>query len=199
MTPTRSITINGLRAAPGDHICAFYRGREERDRLLVPYLREGLRAGDKCICITGGREHARLRSAILDGEEGLADELLEFDHVENTYLPDGSFSAEHMLAYWSEWGHRTFETERRSFARTASVMTWAEHLFSPDLDDFIAYEARSTRLARAFPQVALCLYDLAHFRGNVIIPILKVHPRVFFSGVLLENPYSVDPDELPAA
>lgn len=195
MPPDRAITINGLRAAPGDHICVFYRGREERDRLLVPYLREGLEAGDKCICITGGREHGRLRSAILDADAGVDGALLEFDHVENTYLPGGSFSAEHMLAYWLEWSRRTFEVEHRPFARTASVMTWAEELFSPELDDFIAYEARSTRLARAFPQVALCLYDLAHFRGNVIIPVLKAHPKVFFSGMLLENPYYVDPDE----
>ena len=44
--PARTITINGLQARPGDHICAFYRGREERDRLLVPYLQEGLRHKD---------------------------------------------------------------------------------------------------------------------------------------------------------
>jgi hypothetical protein len=30
----------------------------------------------------------------------------------------------------------------------------------------------------------------------VIIPALKVHPKVFFGGMLLENPYYVDPDEL---
>ena len=42
----------------------------------------------------------------------------------------------------------------------------------------------------------VCLYDLDKFRGNVIIPALKVHPKVFFGGMLLENPYYVDPDDL---
>ena len=36
---------------------------------------------------------------------------------------------------------------------------------------------------------------LDKFRGDVIIPALKVHPKVFFGGMLLENPYFVDPDE----
>jgi hypothetical protein len=66
----------------------------------------------------------------------------------------------------------------------------------PFINDFMSYEVQATRYARAYPQVAVCLYDLEKFRGNVIIPALKVHPKVFFGGMLLENPYYVDPDEL---
>ncbi|HET9771951.1 MAG TPA: MEDS domain-containing protein [Acidimicrobiia bacterium] len=194
---TRSITINGLQAQPGDHICAFYRGREERDRLLVPYLQEGMAAGDFCLCITGRADHRRLGRAVFDGPDGPDPDLLRIDAAEDTYLADGSFSAERMLRYWGEWGHRLFVAEGRTFARAASDMSWAQNVLTgPLVEDFMSYEVQATRYARAYPQVALCFYDLEKFRGDVIIPALKVHPKVLFGGMLLENPYFVDPDDL---
>ena len=197
--PTRSITINGLRARTGDHICAFYRGREERDRLVVPFLREGVRNGDVCLCITGGTDHRRLERSVLDGCDDADPALLEIRDAEDTYLAGGSFSAERMLFYWQDWGQKTFGEQGRSFARAATDMSWAENVITgPLIDDFMGYEVQATRYARAYPQVALCLYDLDKFRGNVIIPVLKVHPKVFFGGMLLENPYYVDPDDLDA-
>lgn len=197
--PTRTITINGLQAQPGDHICAFYRGREERDRLMVPYLREGLRAGDVCVCITGAADHRRVERSVLDGCDGDDAERLEIRHAEDTYLAGGTFSSDHMLTFWSEWGAQTFGEKKCSFARAASDMSWAQTVISGGLiDDFMGYEAQATRSARAYPQVALCLYDLDKFRGDVIIPVLKVHPKVFFGGMLLENPYYVEAEQLQA-
>jgi hypothetical protein len=195
--PTRSVTINGLRAQTGDHICAFYRGREERDRLVVPFLQEGIRAGDVCRCITGGTDHRHLERAVLDGCDDVDPDLLQMDDAEDTYLAGGSFSSDRMLSYWADWGNKTFEAQGRTFARAATDMSWAQNVITGTLiDDFMGYEVQATRYARAYPQVAICLYDLEKFRGNVIIPVLKVHPKVFFGGMLLENPYFVDPDEL---
>ena len=51
MEPT-AMGLPGVAFTPGLHICAFYRGPTQRDELLLPYLREGLAAGDKCICVT---------------------------------------------------------------------------------------------------------------------------------------------------
>jgi MEDS: MEthanogen/methylotroph, DcmR Sensory domain len=192
---SRSVTINGLRAATGDHICAFYRGREERDRLLVPFLREGVRAGDVCMCIIGARDHRPLRRSILEGSDDKGAELLELRDSEETYLTGGSFSAERMLANWRDWGEDIFVRRGKAFARAATDLSWMQTADNrPAIDDFMSYEVQATRYARAYPQVALCLYDLDRFRGDVIIPALKVHPKVFFGGMLLENPYFVDVD-----
>ena len=195
--PTKSIEINGLQVRPGDHICAFYRGREERDRLVVPYLQQGLRGGDVCVCITGGADHRRLERAVRDGSGDGDSDLLRMFDAEDTYLAGGSFSADRMLTFWGDMGRKTFEEQGHTFARAVSDMSWAENVFSgPVIDDFMGYEVQATRYARAYPQVALCLYDLDKFRGDVIIPALKVHPKVFFGGMLLENPYYVDPDDV---
>lgn len=84
--PSTGATINGLRANPGDHICAFYRGRAERDKLVVPFLKEGLLAGDKCICITGTDDHHRLESALLDDSPEIDRDLLRLEHYDRTCI-----------------------------------------------------------------------------------------------------------------
>jgi len=101
-----------------------------------------------------------------------------------------------MLANWRDWGEDIFGRRGKAFARATTDLSWVQTaLTGPAIDDFMSYEVQATRYARAYPQVALCLYDLDKFRGDVIIPALKVHPKVFFGGMLLENPYFVDPDE----
>ncbi|HEV7685096.1 MAG TPA: MEDS domain-containing protein, partial [Acidimicrobiia bacterium] len=163
----------------------------------VPFLTEGVRAGDVCLCITGGTDRRRLERSVLDGCDAVDPDLLQIEDAEDTYLAGGSFSADHMLTFWSDWGEQTFGVKGRMFARAATDMSWAQNVITgPLIDDFMGYEVQATRYARAYPQVAICLYDLEKFRGNVIIPVLKVHPKVFFGGMLLENPYYVDPDEL---
>jgi hypothetical protein len=103
-----------------------------------------------------------------------------------------------MLSFWADWGEDTFTHKGHRFGRAVSDISWAEDLFpSPVLDDYLGYEVLATRYARMYPQVALCLFDLEKFRGDVILPVLKVHPKVFFGGVLIENPYYVDPEDLP--
>jgi hypothetical protein len=190
-------TINGAPASAGDHICVFYRGRAERDRLIVPFLQEGLRAGHKCICIMPPADHDRISTLLMGNPDDPMDaELLQMERFDTTYLRSGSFLGEQMLAYWRDWAEQTFVREGRKFARGVSDMSWAFGLESGEmLDDFIRYETAATRFARSFPQVALCLYDLDLFGGDVIIPVLRVHPKVLFSGILVDNPYFVDPDE----
>ena len=45
MTDSVALGVNGLSIPPGSHICALFRGVSERDEVMVPYLREGLREG----------------------------------------------------------------------------------------------------------------------------------------------------------
>lgn len=188
-------TIGGLPVAPGDHICAFYRGTAERDSLILPFLREGVRAGHKCICITSPTDHARIASTVLAGP-GPVPGRLQLEDFDTTYLRSGSFLGEEMLAYWQEWAEQTFDREGWEFARGVTDMSWAESIVAePAFNDFLSYELRATRLARSYPQVALCLYDLDRFGGNVIIPVMKVHPKVLFGGILVDNPYFLEPDD----
>ena len=47
----RELGYADLQLHPGDHVCAFHFGSRQRDELLIPYLQEGLRASERCVCI----------------------------------------------------------------------------------------------------------------------------------------------------
>src|SRR6478752_4076475 len=99
MSPTAT-GLPGVSFTPGLHICAFYRGPTQRDELLLPYLREGLAAGDKCICVTDDPA-AGAAVCALAGEFGSAApaQLQPMDSA-STYLSGGCFVIEKMIAFW---------------------------------------------------------------------------------------------------
>src|SRR4051794_18312936 len=68
MTDSVALGLNGLSIPTGTHICALFRGTAERDEIMIPYLLEGLRSGDKCICLIDDEVEA-VRTAI-SGDAG---------------------------------------------------------------------------------------------------------------------------------
>jgi len=73
-------------------------------------------------------------------------------------------------------------------------MSWALPLVSVSfIGDLSDYEARVTQWARSYPQTCVCMYDLDRFDGYVIMAVIKAHPKVLMSGVVVETPYFVDP------
>ena len=50
-----------------------------------------------------------------------------------------------------------------------------------------------------FPQVNLCLYDLTRCSGDLIMDVLKTHPKALLGGMVIDNPYYLEPDEFLAS
>lgn len=194
MTTTLATGLPGVSMNVSDHICAFYRGVEERDRVLLPYLRAGLRAGDKCICVLDSTDPDHLR-AELDGElNGDADQLSAF-RSEDSYLLQGRFAPDDMLRFWESTAQTAFDSHDYPLVRAVGEMTWALRDL-PGVEQLIAYEAELNRQLLKYPQVVLCLYDLEQFAdGEVLIEILRTHPKVLMSRMVLDNPWYVEPDE----
>ena len=67
------------------------------------------------------------------------------------------------------------------------------------VDELMTFESRINDFAVEFPQVLLCLYDLWRFSGEMIIDAVKTHPKILVKGVVVENPYYLEPDEFLAA
>jgi hypothetical protein len=78
-------------------------------------------------------------------------------------------------------------------------MSWATPLVAPDfVADLTRYESRFNLWAHRHPQVTACLYDLDQFGGEVIVPIVKVHPKVWVDGLVVTNRYYLDSEYLLA-
>ncbi|MCU1373525.1 MAG: protein kinase family protein [Actinomycetia bacterium] len=187
---------------PGDHVCAFYLGIEERDQMLLPFLRGGLEGGDKCLCIIDASEPAVLLDQIgvglhVDLHQCLEHHQLEVQRSEDTYLASGRFGTAEMLGFWDQAIARLGDDGFES-ARIAGEMTWALRDV-PGVDELMAYESELNRPSPRWPEATiLCLYDLERFGGDVVVDLVKTHPKVLLGGMVLENPNHLSPDEFLA-
>lgn len=195
-----SITMGlpGVTIAPGDHICAFYRGRAQRDDVIVPFLREGILAGDKCICVMDDPDTERVLAPLSDGldiEVSMRTGQLDLLCSDRAYLPSGYFAPDEMLEFWERGVGAAVRQAGYTFVRAAGEMTWALRDL-PGVEHLVTYEARLNRFLPRYPQVVLCLYDLERFTdGLVLMELLRTHPKVLLSGQLLDNPWYTEPDD----
>ena len=198
MSATVDLGISGLEVRTGDHICAFYRGAE-RDDILVPFLEAGLRTGDKCICVL---DTARPESlpALLDDpqvQERLERRQLELVDFESSYLASGRFVPDRMLEFWEHNIQSALEGGEYRMVRSAGETHWALGDM-PGVDQLVAYESELNRFIPRYPQVILCLYEIERFSGELILDMLKTHPKVLLGAMVFDNPYYVEPDEFLA-
>lgn len=187
--------IPGVEFAPGDHVCVFYPSLAERDEILIPFLREGMAAGDKCVVIVDSDEPAAVLSALgpdVDPQQS----GLQVLRSQDTYFSDGAFSSKAMLSFWDRTMSAAL-SEGFTFARLAGEMTWALRQL-PGVSELVEYEAQLNLLLPQHPQVALCFYELDVFSGELLVDVLKTHPKVLIGGMVLDNPYYLAPDEFLA-
>lgn len=199
MSDSVEFGIPGLSLNVGDHVCAFYRGSDERDAILGSYLGAGLRSGDKCVCVLDGGDPGALRAALtaVMEPESPATGQLDIRLAQDTYLLGGRFSTAAMLAFWD---HAVGAAIAAGFllSRAVGEMTWALRQM-PGVEELVGYEAELNNFLPRYPQVILCLYDLERFDGEILIDILKTHPMVLIGGMVLDNPYYLAPAQFLAA
>jgi len=99
---TVDVGIPGLSVDPGSHVCAFYSGDSERDEILIPFLQEAKRAGDRCVCLVDRVEMDTVLKALDREPSTVAHESdwLELKTSAETYTVGGVFDPDHMLDFW---------------------------------------------------------------------------------------------------
>lgn len=201
MVESVGLGLPGLSIQPGDHLCVFYRGDQERDAVLLPYLAAGLQAGDKCICVVDGCEPDAMRESLASADEAtysVDDRQLDLLSADESYLRAQRFDIDSMLAFW-EAGMQEAVDEGFTFIRAAGEMTWALRDV-PGVELLVPYEAELNRSLRQYPQVILCFYDMERFtNGRLLLDIVRTHPKVLLGGTVVENPWYVNPDEFLAS
>ena len=168
---------------------------------MIPFLVEGLKADDKCTCVvdscTPDEVLAKMSEHIQVDRYVWASQLEVLDAA-RTYLADGGFLPERMLSFWEAKARQGPAREGSGFARNIGDMSWA-HRSQRVVADLIGYESELNRVMSNFPQVNLCLYDLTRCSGDLIMNVLKTHPKALLGGMVIDNPYYLEPDELLAS
>lgn len=184
--------------APGDHVCGFYYGEAERDAVLLPFLRNGVLAGDKCVAVLDSTRPDDVIERIGAGPEQVASGQVEFYDSAQTYLRTGAFRPEQMISFWEERARATSDEGRFGFARVVGEMSWLERV-PPARESVVRYESWADDFAARYPHAVLCLYDLRRLGSGILLDLLRTHPKLLLGGLVLENPHHLTGDEFVAA
>jgi len=200
MMRTQVVESTTSRFLPGSHICGFYETEEEHCALMTPFLLQGLERGERVVYITDAHSAGTileyLRDGGVDGEAAIARGQLIFRTAQETYLPDGRFDPDRMLALLQA------ETEGAladgfTGLRITGEMSWALRGM-PGSEQLLEYEAQVNDLLPDLPFTGLCQYDRRQFGPEFLLDMLWRHPLVASGGQVYENHHYVPLHELPA-
>ena len=180
------------------HICAFFNGMDEHYRVLQPFIKDGLDNGDKAFHLvdpTRREDHLRrLTDAGIDVDEAIASGQLEVHPWEDGPLHGERFDQD----TWLEGFEEVLQSGPASgYAKTRFLaqMEWAL-VDMPGIDAMMEFETRVNYVVPKYDDPVICAYDLSKFGASTAMYALRTHPVVIIGGLLQENPFYVDPDQL---
>lgn len=195
MNSSKQVRLAGSVLDKVRHVCAFFHNDDEKYRVIVPFICEGLGAGD-CVFLVvdeaGAQELPRqLAAAGIDVDERQRTGQLALHRREDAYLRDGCFDPDRMLALIES----TFvNAKAASFRQTRFVadMEWPP---GPGAEEVVRYQQRLGELGPKYDDVIVSTYACAKLGAGMVMDVLRTHPIVIIGGILQKNPFFVSPEE----
>ena len=182
----------------GMHICTFFRTAEERYRVLMPFIREGLEQGDRAFHIIDPSlrsDHThRIAETGIDTARAEVEGQLEIIGWDEAYLRTGSFKPSEMLSLLPVLLDKG---RARGFPITRFIADVAWVLNSPGaVDRMLDYESRVNLALPKAGDIVICSYDLDTVDATLVVAAMRTHPIVLIGGIVQRNPFYVPPEEL---
>jgi hypothetical protein len=191
------ISLAGSQLGETRHVCAFFNSDEEEYRVLLPFIKDGLKSGDKAVHVLNPEQRQdhvqRLVAAGIDPAAAEGSGQLELRTNTEVYLPNGRFDQDRMLAVFEQLASGN-APGGFPLSRICCRMDWAVEDRS-HVDDVIEFEARVNDVWLHHDDAVICTYHLGQFGGDAVIDIMRTHPMVIVGGILQHNPFFVPPDE----
>jgi MEDS: MEthanogen/methylotroph, DcmR Sensory domain len=182
----------------GRHICAFFNGMDEHYRVLRSFISDGFDQGDRAFHLIDPERREdhfrRLADTGIDVADAIASGQLEVHPWEDGPLHGERFDQDEWLTGFEEVlkaGPESGYPKTRFLAQ----MEWAL-VDMPGIDDLIEFEVQVNYVVPKYDDAVICAYDLSKFPASTVMYALRTHPVVIIGGLLQENPFYVDPDEL---
>jgi hypothetical protein len=191
------ISLAGSHLGETRHVCAFFNSDEEEYSVLLPFIKDGLKSGDKAVHVLNPKQRQdhleRLAAAGIDPAAAQLSGQLELRINTEVYLPDGHFDQDRMLQVFEQLASGNAKGGF-PLSRICCRMDWAVEDRS-HVDDVIEFESRVNDVWRHHDDAVICTYHLGQFGGDAVIDIMRTHPMVIVGGILQQNPFFVPPDE----
>ncbi|KPJ64086.1 hypothetical protein AMK68_02345 [candidate division KD3-62 bacterium DG_56] len=183
----------------GSHICAVYDNRSQLMDILVPFIACGLDNRELCVVVGDDALMADVRRALsergMNPDRYVIGEQLLFLTAIDHYYAESRFNVERLVRAVDDLMELVISQGFQS-ARVAGDNTPVMDHIVQSLGDWVQYEARLNVGLRGKSVVALCIYNQRRTPGQVMTTMLKTHPLVVMDGVIHENPFYQEPDQL---
>jgi excisionase family DNA binding protein len=173
--PPAVVNVGGVHVPLGAHLATFYSTDAGRLRLAIPLFADGLRAGQPCFLAANGKVLETYLDALreapgVDLDAALATELL--------YTTDGpGVKVEEALQFWERLFWRAIASGP-TVLRIVGDMASERELFASEAE-MMRYEMAFSALAKRFPTVTICQYDVRDFSGQTILEAMRAHPDLY--------------------
>ena len=179
-----------------DHLALIYGSREEQFAATVPYIRQGLERGERCVYIT--HENSRddvieaMRNRGVDVEGALESGALSIFDERQTYLRNGSFDPEDTLVFLDA-AIAEAAAEYDGFRVTGEMSFILDD--DSDVDALMTCESKANYLFEDVDGMALCQYNRERFSPAVIRDVINTHPHLVHENRICHNSYYTPPSE----
>lgn len=182
---------------PGDHAIHIYTNDQERKEVLTDFLNQGLKSGQKVVCILKSKSDPTviegLTDAGIDIEKHLeSSQLLLLDSKE-IFLHNGYFDPGDTISCMRSLVDKTLN-EGYPALRMVCEMSWAPG-FIDGADKLLEYESKLRDLSRKSKLVSICQFDQRIFETRILIEMLHVHPATIIGTELYDNRMNFNPEE----
>jgi excisionase family DNA binding protein len=169
-----TVTVGGESIPLRTHLAPIYSTDLGGLRLAVPFLAEGLKAGQPCFLAATGAVLERYFKA-------LGQDLIDVDAAKRsgrlTIVGWPGATVAEALANWERLFGKALAAGP-TILRIVGEMACERTMFSSDVE-MLAYEEAYEVMIRRYPAVTLCQYDAREFSGEIILRVLKSHPDMF--------------------
>ena len=169
-----AISLEGMAVGLGSHLASFYGTNAGRLRLGLPFLRDGIQSGQACVLFALSDVRAQYVRAL--EREGVDVDAAERSGV-LTMLVVPPVSPEQFIGLLegvfidiTRQRPGPFRFLGEPVAGLAALQT---------VSAYLSFEHQCGALAKRFPMVMLCAYDVREFDGQTIIECLKLHHDTF--------------------
>ena len=175
VTETSTVNVGGASVPLRAHLAPIYSTDLGGLRLSVPFLADGLRAGQPCFLNATGTVVKRYATALAQ-DHGI-DIAAAADNGQLVLRDGPGSNAADAIENWERLFGKALST-RSTVLRVVGEMACVRPMFASDTH-LMAYEEAYELMARRFPAVTLCQYDAREFDGEIMLRVLKSHPDMF--------------------
>lgn len=187
------VGVDGI--GPGDHICSMHTSIKRRDDVLVPYLRDGLMAGHKCVAAVTDPDTSDLQSRLgsrAEVDRWLASGQLRLLGVNDRVTSPQTSSVSKMIEFWESAQSPVANSDGYPSVRYAAEADWWLPQVA-SLSQVLQFESILNRLSERYSAATLCMYDVRSLDGALIIDLVSTHPKLIIDGVPVGNPAYLPP------